>query len=110
MIFLFVVVAELPVTIVSRPAHPDSRVYQVGSSLTLMCMAQGGHLPLTYSWNTTCDGDCFTLGKKTDSVGRSALRSIDSGNHTCVVTDYAGQTGSATVEITVSGITCITLS
>lgn len=98
--------AELPVTITSNPAHPENGVYQVGSSLSLTCMAQGGHSPLTYSWNATCDGACFTLGKKTSSIGRDALHSTDGGNHTCMVTDYAGQSGSATVEIALSGSPC----
>lgn len=87
-------------TIVSTSSLPDS----VGSSLSLICQAQGGHPPLLYNWNSTCDGLCFVLGKMAGSIRKSALHSIDSGNHTCSVTDYAGRTGSATMELTLSGI------
>ena len=40
----------------------------------------------------------------TNLVGRNALHSIDSGNHTCSVTDYTGRVGSATVQIVLSGM------
>lgn len=100
---LFAVVEELPVTIVPTPSIPDSGTYQIGSSLILTCQAQGGHLPLTYSWNSSCDGLCFILGETTTLVRKSALHSTDSGNHTCSVTDYAGQTGAAAMELTLSG-------
>lgn len=100
---MYVAVAELPVSIVSSPPIPDNGVYQVGYSVSLTCQAQGGHLPLVYSWNSTCNGLCFAPGEATPSIGRNAIHSIDSGNHTCSVTDYSGRTGNTTVQISVSG-------
>ena len=97
------VVAELQVNISTNPVT-ETGVYQAGSSVTLTCQAYGGSLPLSYYWNSTCDGNCFTLEEATQSVGESALHSRDSGNHTCSVTDYVGHTGNATTQITVSGI------
>ena len=60
-----------------------------------------------YYWNSTCDGDCFVLGETTQFVVNSALHSRDSGIHTCSVTDYVGNTGTSTIQITVSGISII---
>lgn len=103
MLFLLVAVAALPVTITSNPRVPDSGKYLVGSSLSLTCQVQGGHSPLSYSWNSTCNGLCFVPGETTVSVRKSALHSIDSGNHTCSATDYTGRTGNATIQINISG-------
>ena len=93
----------MPVNVIASPPLPSNGLYQVGSSVSLVCQAQGGHSPLTYSWNSTCTGLCFVLGETASIIRRNAIHSIDSGNHTCSVTDYTGQAGSATVQITLSG-------
>ena len=102
-IFFFTVVAELPVSVTSSPPVPANGLYQVGSAVDLTCRAQGGESPILYSWTSTCSGFCFVLGETTNYIRMNALRSIDSGNHTCSVTDYTGRTGNATVQINLSG-------
>ena len=99
----------LQVNISSNPVS-DGGVYQAGSSVVLTCQANGGALPLTYYWNSTCDGSCFVLGEITQSVESIALHSRDSGIHICSVTDYVGNTGTATIQMTVSGNCCRAVS
>lgn len=94
--------AVLQVTISSNPVT-ETGVYLAGSSLILTCQANGMYLPLTYRWNSTCEGDCFALEETTPSVQDSALHSGDGGVHTCSVTDYVGHQGMATFQMTVSG-------
>lgn len=72
--------------------------------MTLTCQAYGGYPPLTYSWNSTCDETCFVLGEETQSVREDSIHSGDSGIHTCLVTDYVGHSGTAAIQMTVSGI------
>lgn len=98
-----IVVMALPVSIIPSPPTPEAGAYQAGSSITLTCQVQGGYAPLTYSWNSTCDGVCFALGETTNSISKAALHSVDTGNYTCTVTDYTGRTGSATIQISLSG-------
>jgi len=43
------------------------------------------------------------LGGNTSTLIRDSLHSIDSGKHTCLVTDALGNSGSATVQIVVKG-------
>ena len=95
-------VVPMQVNISSNPVTITG-VYQAGSSVTLTCQAYGGYPPLTYNWNSTCDGNCFVLDEGTQSVQDSSLHSGDGGVHTCSVTDYVGCTGSATIQMTVSG-------
>ena len=98
-----IAVEVLPVTIVPSPPLPGNGEYQVGSSLNLACQIHGGHSPFTFTWNSTCSGLCFVVGETTDSIGKNPLHSIDSGNHTCSVTDYTGRSGDAGVQINLSG-------
>ena len=93
----------LPVNIVASPSVPASGVYPVGTPLTLTCQAQGGNPPLTYNWTSSCGGLCFVLRETSDVVRQGALHSIDAGSHTCSATDYTGQTGNATLAISVTG-------
>ena len=72
--------------------------------MNLVCNTEGGTLPLTYKWNSTCDGLCFTHGKITQTIGQSALHSSDTGNHTCSVNDYTGHSGNDTIQMVVTGI------
>ena len=43
------------------------------------------------------------LGETVGTVTTSALHSVDSGSHTCSVTDYAGRSGNDTVTISITG-------
>ena len=81
----------------------ETGVYRAGSSVLLTCQASEGSPPLMYFWNSTCVGSCFALEETTQSVQESALHSGDSGIHTCSVTDYVGHSGTASIQITVSG-------
>lgn len=100
--YTYVAQAVLQVNISSNPVT-ETGVYLAGSSLILTCQANGMYLPLTYRWNSTCEGDCFALEETTPSVQDSALHSGDGGVHTCSVTDYVGHQGMATFQMTVSG-------
>ena len=71
--------------------------------MSLVCNVEGGVLPITYNWNSTCDG-CFTLGKTSQTIQHNALHSRDTGNHICSVEDYTGHSGNDTIQVIVSGI------
>ena len=47
--------------------------------------------------------NCFVKGGTTRSVTRHGLHSVDSGTHTCNVTDALGCTGNATIDMNVMG-------
>ena len=72
--------------------------------MSLLCNAEGGILPVSYQWNSTCDGLCFTTEKTTQRIGKSALHSRDTGNHTCSVEDYTGHSGNDTIQMIVIGM------
>ena len=77
---------------------------QASSSINLTCVVSGVfHPPLSYQWTSTCMGDCFVLLGRTPTLTESSLHSIDSGNHTCSVTDALGNSGMATTEIRITG-------
>ena len=102
--------SELQINISSTP-HTTSGVYRAGSSASLVCNVEGGVPPLTYKWNSTCNGLCLiTFGKTSQTIEHSALHSRDTGNHTCSVEDYAGHSGNDTIQMTVSGIANTRLS
>ena len=83
---------------------PAGITQQASSSVNLTCTVSGmSSPPLSYQWTSTCSGDCFVLEGDTEALAESSLHSTDSGNHTCVVTDSLGNTGTATAEIVVSG-------
>ena len=79
--------------------------YLVATPVTLMCVVveDGATEPLAYQWSSTCSGDCFISNEVTPTLSQSALRSVDSGEHTCLVTDSAGNTGFSTIQFTVTG-------
>lgn len=99
----YAVGSELQVNISSTPVTNDG-TYQAGSSVSLVCNAEGGTLPLTYEWNSTCDGPCFTIEKTMQAIGKSVLHSRDTGNHTCSVEDYTGHSGNDTIQMVVTGM------
>jgi hypothetical protein len=82
---------------------------QVGTHHVLAC--QAGLNPtspigaVTYEWTSTCSaGDCFILSQSTAAtVSTQYLKAVDSGTHTCTITDSVGNQGSASVEISTSG-------
>ena len=56
-----------------------------------------------YEWTSTCSGDCFIYSQNTGTILQNVLHSVDSGNHTCYVIDYVGHSGSASIEMAVTG-------
>ena len=83
---------------------PPGVQHQASSSLNLTCTVSGlATAPLTYQWTSTCSGNCFVLQNEESTVFSNALHSIDSGNHTCSVTDALGNIGTAITEIVVEG-------
>ena len=85
-------------------ASPSGVLHQASSSLNLTCSVQGqSDAQLSYQWTSTCTGNCFVLGSTTQSITQTALHSVDSGTHTCSVTDALGNQGMATIQMTVVG-------
>ena len=71
--------------------------YRAASSILLTCEVEGAEGAVTYSWVTT-------LGEGSeDQIRESILGSEDTGNHTCMAVDSTGNSGSATIEISVVG-------
>ena len=80
--------------------------YRAASRLAITCQVTGGSGMISYLWASTCSTGCFIHSEtfQNQEVGRSSLTSVDSGNHTCTVTDSdGGEMGSATIEINVVG-------
>ena len=81
---------------------------QVGTPYSLACQVGLSPIPptgaVTHEWTSTCSGDCFVLSLSTAAtVSTQYLKAVDSGTHTCTVTDSVGNQGSASVEISTSG-------
>ena len=83
----------------------DPPNYRAGSSITLTCSVDGVEDGLTYSWSSTCTHSCFVKGKTTQNVTRNGLCSVDSGTHTCSVTDALGYSGNASIDMIIMGKT-----
>ncbi len=105
--FLFTDPSELQVTVSPTPLL-DSLSFPVLSSLTLTCGVQGAYLPISYQWNSSCDGACFVSNQTSQSISQIVLRAIDSGTHSCSATDYLGHNGIGSLRINITG-TSITL-
>ena len=87
--------------IIDSDQGPD---YTPGSAVQLKCSADGPFPTAVTYWNSTCTGDCFVLQQSTQQmIMKDILHAADSGNHTCTIVDDVGNTGSATVEILVTG-------
>ena len=83
---------------------PPGIRHQASSSLNLTCtVSRLASAPLTYQWTSNCNGNCFVLHNEDSTIFSNALHSIDSGNHTCSVTDALGNIGTAMTEIVVHG-------
>ena len=81
---------------------------QVGTSLQLTCQVGNTPTPpigaVVYEWTSTCSGGCFVIGQsRAATVGTHYLKAVDSGTHTCTVTDSVGNRGSASVSIATTG-------
>ena len=105
---LHAVASELLVTVSSSPNAIDG-VYNAGASVTLSCHVREGHQPLSYIWNSTCVGDCFVNNQTSQSITTAILQSTDSGVHTCFVTDFVGHHGNASINMTVAGMSGVSL-
>ena len=78
--------------------------YTPGSTVQLVCSADGPFDITSTVWNSTCTGGCFVLQQTSQPlIMKDILHSTDSGNHTCTIIDDVGNSGSATVEIQVTG-------
>ena len=79
--------------------------YLAATPVALMCVVVEDRAtePLAYQWSSNCSGDCFITNEISPTLSQSALRSVDSGEHTCLVTDTAGNTGFSTIQFTVTG-------
>ena len=87
---------------VSITSNPHGMIHQATSMLNLTCLVSGqSHTQLSYQWTSTCTGSCFVLGSTSQSVVVTDLRSTDSGNHTCMVTDSLGNQGMEMIQIIV---------
>ena len=88
----------------SITGSPPGVIHQAAASLNLTCASSGrSDSQLTYQWTSTCTGNCFVLGSRTQTVMQPALHSVDSGNHTCTVTDSLGNQGMETIQTVVVG-------
>lgn len=76
--------------------------YRAATSVSLHCLAVGTNGSVRYQWSSTCGSGCFVSGSS-QTVSRDRLGSQDAGQHTCVVTDDAGNTGLATAEMSIIG-------
>ncbi len=115
MSFLFVAIwlthilfsTDLNVTITIQYSPPSGVTlrppnYRPATSVSLRCDATGTNGNVTYRWSSTCVGGCFVNGSS-QTISRSYLFSYDAGYHTCVVTDGAGNTGTATTVMNIIG-------
>ncbi len=98
---------DLNVTITIQYSPPSGVTlrppnYRPATSVSLRCDATGNTGSVTYQWSSTCGSGCFISGSS-QTVSRSYLFSYDAGNHSCVVTDGAGNIGTATTEMNIIG-------
>lgn len=81
----------------------------VGTPHQLLCQIDtaGSTVPygsLTYQWTSTCSRECFILTQSTvASVSTQYIKAVDSGTHTCTVTDSVGNRGNTSVRISTTG-------
>lgn len=100
-VFILPYAGQLDVAITVMPLGVTQ---QASSSVNLTCAVSGiSFPPLSYQWSSTCTGNCFVLAGNTPTLTESTLHSIDTGNHTCTVSDSLGNSGTATTEIVVTG-------
>ena len=81
---------------------------QVGTPYHLACQIGSSPIPsigpVVYEWTSTCSGECFVLRQPgAATVSTQYLKAVDSGKHTCTVTDSVGNQGSASVNVSATG-------
>ena len=85
----------------SQVGTPYHLACQIGNSLTPSIG------PVVYEWTSTCSGECFILRQPGIATASTQyLKAVDSGTHTCTVTDSVGNQGSASVNVSTTGKTC----
>ena len=78
--------------------------YQVDSPVTLTChVGSEAVQPVSYQWSSSCSGQCSVAGQTDASVTIPLLRSVDSGTHTCTVSDSVGNSGNGSIQFNVTG-------
>ena len=79
--------------------------YQVATSATLTChVGSEAVQPVSYQWSSSCSGQqCSVTGQTDASIMIPLLRSVDSGTHTCTVTDSVGNSGNGSIQFDVTG-------
>lgn len=102
MTLIFSIAGELNVEVT---VSPPGVTQLASSSLNLSCVVTGvSYPPLSFQWTSTCTGNCFVLEGNSATLYQSSLHSIDTGNHTCSVTDALGNSGMGTAELAITGI------
>ena len=105
---VIIFISELLVTVSDSYNPPPGVVlgpneYRAASGpVTVTCSAIGGTEGVSYQWSSTCR-NCPFQTATSRWITRPAVRSGDSGTHTCTATS-AGITGNTSINITVKGI------
>ena len=102
--FNFTAALDLNVTIA---ISPPGLVHDAATYLVLECQVSNAVGSYSYQWSSDCTGNCFVMSQISPVISRNALRSADSGNHTCMVTDSVGNSGIQTVSIDITGKTTV---
>lgn len=76
--------------------------YRAATSVSLRCDAERATGSVRYQWSSTCSSDCFVSGTS-QTVTRDRLGTYDAGQHTCIVTDDAGNIEGATTQMSIFG-------
>ena len=81
---------------------------QVGTPYQLACQTGSSPTPsispVVYEWTSTCSGECFVLRQPgAATVSTQYFKAVDSGIHTCTVTDSVGNQGSTSVNVSATG-------
>lgn len=102
MISLYTVGDPLSVSILSTPLGPE---ISAAEPFSLSCHASGGTGVYNYQWSSTCTGNCVLSDSNmaAQTISHNAARSADSGVYTCTVNDNAGNDGTNSTEIQVTG-------
>ena len=95
---------QLNITIQIGDLVAPKQYIAASGPFTFICNVQGAtEEPLTYRWSSTCLGCPFSTAKSV-SVYRAALRSTDSGIHTCnVIEENTGRCGNGSFQMTIVG-------
>ncbi len=83
-------------------SDPEGPLFEAASSVELSCTASGV-TPFTAVWTSTCSGDCFILGVTESSLYVDSVHYIDSGTHSCTLTDALGDSGMASISMSIGG-------